>query len=294
MPIRELFHFMHIVDDFDAAQMFYDSLLTPQTYMAKSWSDFDKRWASLGVVGPDFVLEIMEPSALPEDEGFPLPKFHNRHGQHWHSLSWYVDADDMPALVERLRAYGVRVLTPYSSDAVPGTIFTHPKDTFGQLEIQGFKGDERRDPRFLQGVSTERRANGPLGLLRASHLTTLVSDLERAQDFYATCLEAEVFHSSSGPDRDSVFVLVGTETVVELARPKAADSLLGRDLAEHGELPHAATFTVADIDAATRHIEDIGLRVSPIGDETVILDPTQAHGAVIAFTAARIPNDPRD
>jgi hypothetical protein len=295
MPIRELFHFMQIVDDFDAAQNFYDALLTPDTYMPKSWSDFDKRWASLGVIGPDFVLEIMEPSSLPEDQGLPLPKFHNRHGQHWHSLSWYVDADDMSALIDRLRDYGVRVITPYpTEEAVPGTIFTHPKDTFGQLEIQGLTGDQRRDPRFTQGKPTDRWTDGPLGLLRASHLTTGVLDLERAQDFYATCLEAKVFHSSSGPDRDSVFVLVGTETIVELARPNTKDSLLGRDLAEHGELPHAATFTVADLDAASRHIENIGLRVDHIGDETIAIDPAQSFGAVIAFTSARIPNDPRD
>jgi catechol 2,3-dioxygenase-like lactoylglutathione lyase family enzyme len=295
MPIRELFHFMQIVDDFDAAQSFYDSLLSPETYMPKSWSDFDKRWASLGVVGPDFVLEIMEPSSVPEDQGLPLPKFHNRHGQHWHSFSWYIDADDMPALIERLTAYGVRVITPYPTQAaVPGTIFTHPKDTFGQLEIQGFKADQRRDPRFADGVTTERWSDGPLGLLRASHLTTGVIDLERAQDFYTTCLQAKVFHSSSSADRDSVFVLVGTETVVELARPTTEDSLLGRDLAEHGELPHSATFSVADLDAAASHLSNIGLSVTRREDETIVLDPAQSFGAVIAFTTARIPNDPRD
>jgi catechol 2,3-dioxygenase-like lactoylglutathione lyase family enzyme len=295
MPIRELFHFMQIVDDFDAAQSFYDSLLNPQTYMPKSWSDFDKRWASLGVVGPDFVLEIMEPSSVTEDQGLPLPKFHKRHGQHWHSFSWYIDADDMPALIERLTAYGVRVITPYPTEAaVPGTIFTHPKDTFGQLEIQGVKGDQRRDPRFAEGVTTDRWTNGPLGLLRASHLTTGVIDLERAQDFYTTCLEATVFHSSSSADRDSVFVLVGTDTVVELARPHTEDSLLGRDLAVHGELPHSATFSVANLDAAGRHLSDMGLSATHREDETITLDPAQSFGAVIAFTTASIPNDPRD
>jgi hypothetical protein len=51
---------------------------------------------------------------------------------------------------------------------------------------------------------------------------------------------------------------------------------------------------VADIDAATRHLEELGLRVNRSDDETIVLDPAQALGAVIAFTAARIPNDPRD
>jgi catechol 2,3-dioxygenase-like lactoylglutathione lyase family enzyme len=294
MPIRELFHFMQIVDDFDGAQSFYDSVLTPETYMAKSWSDFDKRWASLGVVGPDFVLEIMEPSSLPEDQGSPLPKFRSRHGQHWHSFSWYVDAADMPALIERLRGHGVRVLTPYVSEGeVPGTIFTHPKDTFGQLELQGFTGDERADPRFKQGVPTARWTEGPLGLQRTSHLTLMVSDLQRAQDLYTTCLEAKVFHTSTSSDRDSVFVMVGTDTVVELAHPKTEDSLIGRDLAEHGDMPHSATFAVSDLDRAIRHLGGLGLKAIPVGDETVMLDPAQAFGAVLAFTTAHIPNDPR-
>src|ERR1700722_3904281 len=106
MPIRELFHFMQIVDDFDATQAFYDDLFAPATFMAKSWSDFDKRWASLGNIGPDFVLEIMEPSTAPDDLGSPLPKFHQRHGQHWHSFSWFVDGEDMPALIKRFEDYG--------------------------------------------------------------------------------------------------------------------------------------------------------------------------------------------
>jgi hypothetical protein len=108
------------------------------------------------------------------------------------------------------------------------------------------------------------------------------------------CLEAEVFHASLGPDRDSVFVLVGTETVVEPARPKIADSPLGRDLAEHGQPPHTATFTVSDLDAAARNVEGLGLTVRHDGDHTIMLHPAQAFGAAIAFTSARIPDDPRD
>ena len=294
MPIRELFHFMQIVDDFDAAQRFYDSLVAPETYMAKSWSDFDKRWASLGVVGPDFVLEIMEPSTVPADQGSPLPKFRNRHGQHWHSFSWYVDPGDMGALIERLRGYGVRVITPYpGEEALPSTIFTHPKDTFGQLEFQSFSGGGG-DPRFTPGFSPQRWAEGPLGLRRTSHLTTIVSDLERAQDLYVKCLHADAFHNSSGADRDSVFVAVGTDTVIELARPLKSDSALGRDLHDHGELPHAATFSVVDLDAVIRHVEGLGLTAERQGDETITLGPDQAFGAVISFTTARIPNDPRD
>lgn len=292
MPLRELFHFMQIVDDFDGAQAFYDTLLEPQTYMAKSWSDFDKRWASLGIVGPDFVLEIMEPSAVEEDQGAPLPKFRNRHGQHWHSFSWYVDDEDMPGLIGRLRDFGVRVITPYPDEGkTPTTIFTHPKDTFGQLEIQSL-GEAHRDPRFGKGWSSARWLEGPLGLERTSHMTTVVSDLERARNFYETCLEAKTFHVSSTADVDSAFVFVGSESVVELAQPTTENSDLARDLAEHGELPHAMTFKVADLDAAARHVEGLGLRMTK-DDATITLDPAQSFGALIAFTENVIPGDPR-
>ena len=109
MPIREFFHLMQIVDDFDDTETRYQTLLSPQVFMAKSWSNFDKRWASLSAVGPDLVLEMMEPSKLDEDQQSPLPKFHRRHGQHLHSLSWYVDTDDVVPLIERMRRYGIRV-----------------------------------------------------------------------------------------------------------------------------------------------------------------------------------------
>ena len=295
MPVRELFHFMQIVDDFDGAQRFYDALMDPQTFSPKHWSDFDKRWASLGVVTPNFVLEIMEPSAAPEDLSAPLPKFRARHGQHWHSLSWFVDPEDMAALVDRLQGYGVRVITPYpAEEAVPRTIFTHPKDTFGQLEIQAIDLGSGWDPRFTEGFSGARWLDGPLHLERASHLTTVVSDLDRARQFYEKCLEAVPFHESSAPDRHSVFALVGNETVVELAQPTSADSRLARDLAEHGELPHAATFKVRDLGSATAHLGNLGLRFEHEGDATVTLEPAQAFGALLSFTEAALPGDPRD
>lgn len=286
---------MQIVDDFDSAQRFYDGLLEPETFMPKSWSDFDKRWASLGVIGPNFVLEIMEPSALPEDQAAPLPKFRSRHGQHWHSFSWFVDADDMPSLIERLRGQGVRVISPYpTGEEVPKTIFTHPKDTFGQLEIQSLTaGNDERDPRFAEGWSAARWLEGPLQLERASHLTLVVPELDQARTVYEKCLEAVPFHEATTTDRESVYLLVGTETVIELARPRSTDSRIGQDLARHGAIPHATTFKVRDLGVALRRVEDLGLRYESDGGSTVTLDPEQTLDAVISFTDATLPGDPR-
>ena len=175
MPIQKFFHLIHIVDDFDAAQARYIDLLAPDVYRPKHWSEFDKRFASLAVIGPDFVLELMEPSGEAADQGAPLPKFRARHGEHLHSLAWYVDPDDFVLLKKRMQSHDIRVLEPYGAvdaeDAEANgwnTFFTFPKDTFGQLELQRAPGPVpspadhptwRRTGRARTGATSTRSAS---------------------------------------------------------------------------------------------------------------------------------------
>jgi catechol 2,3-dioxygenase-like lactoylglutathione lyase family enzyme len=300
MPIREFFHLVQIIDDFEKTDDRYRALLAPEVFMSKSWSDFDKRWASLSVIGPDFVLELMEPSQLEADQNSPLPKFHGRHGQHLHSLAWFVDREDIETLMARMRRSGVRVLTPYPTPPegaeAPSTLtfFTHPKDTFGQLEFQAMSATIHGDPHLRPGWSGAFwRDEHPLGIERTSHLTTVVADLDRARSFYADVLDAPPFHEEAGPDRRSAFVLVGTETVVELAQPTSADSRLGRDLAEHGELPHAIVFKVADLDAVESHLATAGFGTAARSDDSIVVEPVDLFNAVVEFTTRSLPDDPR-
>jgi catechol 2,3-dioxygenase-like lactoylglutathione lyase family enzyme len=301
MPIREFFHLVQIIDDFDQTEASYRALLAPEVFMSKSWSDFDKRWALLGVIGPDFVLELMEPSQLEADQNSPLPKFHGRHGQHLHSLAWYVDTEDMETLMDRMRSNGVRVLTPYpappdGAEAPPiSTFFTHPKDTFGQLEFQAIAFAGHGDPHLRPGWTGAAfwRDEHPLGIERTSHLTTVVADLDRARSFYAEVMDAPPFYEEVGPDRRSAFAMVGTETVVELAQPTSPDSRLGRDLAEHGELPHAITFQVSDLDAVERHLAATGFGIAERSDDSIVVEPADLYNAVVAFTTRSLPDDPR-
>jgi catechol 2,3-dioxygenase-like lactoylglutathione lyase family enzyme len=300
MPIRQFFHLMQIVDDHDLAEARYAALLAPQVFQPKGWSDFDKRWASLAVIGPDFVLEIMEPSTAEADGNAPLPKFHARHGQHWHSMSWFVDpAEDLVALGQRMADRGCRVIDPYPpglggrGDA-PLTLFTHPKDTFGQLEFQALTDHSRRDPHLgPDWTGSFWRDEHPLAIECCSHITTVVSDLDRARSFYEEVLEAPAFHDEQSGDRRSAFVMVGTETVVELAQPTGTGSRLGRDLAAHGEVPHSVTFTVADLGAVAKHAADISVRVADQDAETILLEPEDLFGALVGFTTRRLPGDPR-
>jgi hypothetical protein len=298
MPVRELFHLMAIVDDFDAASAFYDALFSPLPIMEKSWSDFDKRWASIGMIGPDLPFELMEPSKQADDAGAPLVKFQARFGEHLHSLSWFVDGDDFEDHVRRMQTCAIRVVGPDGSpvgDEVPQVVFTHGRDTLGQLEfmpvdesplaerypnISGQWGD--RSPAWW-------RDEHPLGIVRTSHVTVAARDVDHGLTVFGDALGGTVLHR----DDRHAFVLVGSNTVVEVATTGDESSDLGRDLAANGELPHQCTLLVRDLDAAERHATAVGAAVLGRTGDTVVLDPRTTFGSRFAFTTAPVPNDPR-
>ena len=299
MAIGKFFHLIHVVDDLDAADEFYDRVFSRQRFMTHQWGEVEKRWATLGLIG-DFMMETIEASSDPADAGMPLSRFHARFGEHLHSLSWYVDDDYRLPLFRRLRDGGIRVARPggglfRGEEEVGGTLFTHPKDTHGLLEFQAY--DERwrtYDPRFASGWSDGYwRTDHPLGIDGPSHLTTAVESLEQARGFYEDVLGGHVFHEVDTDAGRSAFVLVGADTVVELAEPRRPGTPLWRDLATNGELPHAVTWRVRDLDAVERHLDQVGVRVGVRSGQTVTIDPAGAFGAVLSFTTGRIPGDPR-
>jgi catechol 2,3-dioxygenase-like lactoylglutathione lyase family enzyme len=298
VTILEFFHLIHIVDDEDEVDTFYDRLFAPERFRTKHFMQAEKRWASLSMVS-DLMLEVIEPSGDEADLGMPLSRFRTRFGQHFHSLAWYVDPASVKPLFDRIRAEGVRIAKPGGGmfpegDIDPGnTIFTHPKDSFGQLEFEG-KSEHwsGSDPRFQPGWTTQPWRDGPLGIEGLSHMTTVVRDLAVARQFYTTALEGTVLHEESGTGADRCFVQVGPETVIELAQPTSEGTRLAADLAANGELPHSATFRVRDAAAAERHAEKLGIRVAERRGQTVTLDPADCFGAIWSFTEWALPNHP--
>jgi catechol 2,3-dioxygenase-like lactoylglutathione lyase family enzyme len=246
-------------------------------------------------------LEVIEPSGAEPDLNMPLSKFRHRHGQHFHSFAWYVEPESVRSLFDRLRQAGVRVAKPGGGvfgggDIDPGnTIFTHPKDTFGQIEFEG-RNDHWAgiDPRFKPGWNTQPWKAGPLGIERLSHMTTVVQDVEAARRFYETTLGGTVFHHEASATATSVFVLVGLDTVIELAEPTDEKSRLAADLAAHGELPHSVTLLVQNLDEVESHVEKVGARVVDRSGDGLSLDPNDCFGALWQFTDRRLPDDPRD
>jgi catechol 2,3-dioxygenase-like lactoylglutathione lyase family enzyme/extradiol dioxygenase family protein len=285
MPIREFFHLIHVVDDIEAANERFGALFGSAKFR-ENWSDLDRRWASFTMLG-DMMLELIQPRHEEEDRHSALTKFHRRFGQHLHSLSWYVDKADMPALYAALRADGVRVAKAggglFPDDSVnPGPVmFTHPKDTGGQLEFVAVEGRAADfDPRSSAGWAPPPPEESPLTTVGVSHFTTSTRDLPRLQGFYERVLGAETLRH----DDDSAFLRVGTDSLVELATPTVPGSLLERDVAANGELPHSVTFRVADLEVAERHAATVGVRSFDRTGPNLVLHPDDLFGAVLVFT----------
>jgi hypothetical protein len=284
MPIREFFHLIHVVDDINEANDRIGALFGTQRFR-ENWSDHERRWASFTMVS-DMMLELIQPRHEPDDCQFALTKFHERFGQHLHSLSWYIDMEDMPALFAALRADGVRIAKPGGGLFPEGTVdpgtamFTHPKDTGGHLE---FVASQVRssdfDPRTVAGWTPPTPDVSPLTVVGVSHFTTSALNRDKLKGFYERVLGATTLYEGEG----SVFVQVGTQSIVELATPTVPGSLLDRDVAANGELPHSVTFRVADLDAAEGHATKIGVRAINRTDTTLLLDPEDMFGAVLVF-----------
>ena len=194
MPVREFFHLIHVVDDIGSANERFAALFGGELF-SENWSDLDHRWASFTMLG-DMMLELIQPRHSPEDEHFPLTKFHTRFGQHLHSLSWYVDIDDMAQLFKAFRSEGVRVAKPggglFPEDTEdPGTtMFTHAKDTAGQLEFVGVQGGPLgMDPRGTPEWKMPPPESSPLTLVGTSHFTTSTRDLAALRTLYERVLE---------------------------------------------------------------------------------------------------------
>jgi hypothetical protein len=54
MAITEFFHLIHIVEDEDEVDAWYDAVFAPRRFRPKHWMETEKRWASLSMIG-DFI-----------------------------------------------------------------------------------------------------------------------------------------------------------------------------------------------------------------------------------------------
>ena len=290
--IGKLFHLTHVVDDLDAMDEWYDDVFAVHRFY-RGYEKLAGREASLLTIG-DVVLEPMMPARVEELRNPSVKRFHDRFGQHFHSIAWYVDdVDDISRRLdgEHLRLYnlvGKQVQPPHGVTA----IWTHPKETHGQLEFAVY-ADFIKDPRFEPGWSAAAWREHPLGIEGASHIGVVVRELPAAQRLYCDVLGGALIHTEHDDDGRRAFVAVGEDTVVELVEPASSTSRAGQDLERNGDGIHSLIFKTADLGRAREHLVAKGLSPEPDGADTIVLGPEQAFGMVVGFTQSVLPNDRR-
>lgn len=291
--IGKLFHLTHVVDDLDAMDKWYDDVFAVNRFY-KGYEKLAGRDASLLAIG-EVIMEPMTPAKRENLRNLSVKKFHDRFGQHFHSIAWYVD--DVEAISERLDQAQLRLFNIVGTQVKPphkmAAVWTHPRETPGQLEFALY-GDFTKDPRFEPHWSSAPWRVHPLGIERSSHIGVVVKDLAAAKRLYCDALGGTLMLEESTPGRkQSVFVAVGEDTVVELIQPASLTSVEGRDLERNGEGIHSLIFKTSDLGKARDFLVSKGMRPEADGADSLVLGPDQAFGMVVGFTQRTLPNDPR-
>ncbi len=291
--IGKLFHLTHVVDDLDAMDKWYDDVFAVNRFY-KGYEKLAGRDASLLAIG-EVIMEPMTPAKRENLRNLSVKKFHDRFGQHFHSIAWYVD--DVEAISERLDQAQFRLFNIVGTQVKPphqmAAVWTHPRETPGQLEFALY-GDFTKDPRFEPDWSSASWRVHPLGIERSSHIGVVVKDLAAAKRLYCDALGGTLMLEESAPGRkQSAFVAVGEDTVVELIQPASLTSVEGRDLERNGEGIHSLIFKTSDLGKARDFLVSKGMRPEADGADSIVLGPDQAFGMVVGFTQRTLPNDPR-
>jgi len=302
--IGKNFHIIHMTDNLHELDLWYYDVFSARKFVPESYLDTEKRDACLVLLG-DLCTEPLAPAFRVEGwDRMPLGRFYTQHGKRFHSFAWYVD-EGMSELYGTLRAAGVECRGTagvlLTGDYAGGPVFTHPRSTLTQLEFipaPNAPGGPAllKDPRYAPGWSASWWADyHPLQIQKVSHVTLSTYDLPKAMDVYVGLLRGTVLYEDLNPVHGSrsVFVLVGEDTVVELAEP-AGDGPLQADMARFHESLYSLTFKVRDLRDAEEHLTAKGVGFAGAGDEmTLVSEPGTTQGCVMGFTTWAIPGDPR-
>ena len=291
--IGKLFHLTQVVDDLERVDRWHDDVFAAERFY-HGYEELAGRNASLVVIG-DVVLEPMTPARVEPLRNPSVKRFHERFGQHAHSIAWYVD--DVHAISVRLDDAGFRLFNLVGKQVKPphkaSAVWTHPRETPGQLEFAVY-GDYLLDPRMKKGWSSDRWRRHPLGIEGTSSIGIVVSDMTKAKRLYCDVLGGTLIHEERVADRkESAFVAVGDDTVVELAQPLSADGVEGRELATYGEGIYSLIFRTNDFERARDFLLAKQQRSELDGPDTIVLGAEQAFGMRLGFTQRDLPNDPR-
>jgi hypothetical protein len=206
-------------------------------------------------------------------------------------------ATDLAELRARMEARGIRT----TDGGSPTTLFTHPKDFPGMVELcdlgpvpgaEGRLADPRLRAQFDAGYWRHFHA---LGIALPSHVAVAVRDLGRAVELWSEIFDGRVLPETQShlPGTRSAYLAVGTDTVIELAEPVDGSSPVADTVQRMGDAVCGVTFLVDDLARTRAHVEFLGI---PLGAESrgwFELDRKTSFGALLGFTDRRIAGDDR-
>lgn len=292
IEIGRQWHVNHVVDDYRVVTDWYRTVFGAVDVFTDDWLEPEKRWASMVTI-TDLAVDVMQPSA--EGADLPLGRFLTRFGSHLHAAAYFVNsppADVYDALTGAgVRCFGLAGSGREAMAAKPmSPVFTHPKDTAGQLEFMPFIESKPgplgvpgkwEDPRFLPGWSNQPWRDHPLAIT-GWRVGVVVRELDRATSVY-TALGAHVAGDERSAGAHRRLLELGTNTTVELITPLSDDTVAARDLVANGEILHACVFETADLAAAESHLVEHGVGITERDGQRLITEPKTCHGAVIEF-----------
>ncbi|HEX5587088.1 MAG TPA: VOC family protein [Acidimicrobiia bacterium] len=290
--IGKLFHLTPLVESLADAELFFDSVFSPHCMM-RNYSPHWNRDAAIYIIG-GASIEPMECYGPREGEaqGSSWYRYVQKNGPRVHNTAFYVENPD--ALAARFAEVGVRT----TDGGAPGTVFAHPKDTPGMLEFSTDTYWRNVDPRFSphwEAFAADFWSRHPLGVQRMSHITTVVHDAEAAQKFFVDVLEAVALPTQPATidSVEATYVLVGDDTVMELAQPRDTSSTLAATLDTVGQVVTGVTFTVSDVERAGTFLDRTPASVLTTSDHDIVIDPASTWNTEFRFTDRELVGDPR-
>ena len=135
--IGKLFHLTQVVDDLERVDRWHDDVFAAERFYS-GYEELAGRDASLVAIG-DVVLEPMTPARVEPLRNPSVKRFHDRFGQHAHSIAWYVD--DVQAISATLDDAGFRLFNLVGRQVKPphkaSAVWTHPQGNAGAAGVRG-------------------------------------------------------------------------------------------------------------------------------------------------------------
>jgi catechol 2,3-dioxygenase-like lactoylglutathione lyase family enzyme len=304
ITIGRNFHIIHMTDDLDALDAWYDDVFSVSRWMEKGHSPDLIRDASLVGVG-DLCIEPMQPTFTVDGwDKVPIGRFFKRWGAEWHSIAWYVDDSQgltelrdalENADVELLGLLGGHLEHSPEHEIEDRPIFTHPRGTLTQLEFM-VPTPFIHDPRLhVSYRSTWWHDTHPLHIRKQSHVTLATRDFDRAVKVYSEVIPGTLLEEREGEllKTRSAFIAVGRDIVVEIAEPLESGTAIADWVETHHHGMFAVTLQVEDLGAAERYLTSKGIAPGLQDGTTYVSDPATTFGVHWGFTTDEIKGDTR-